>query len=318
MLGGAVGLSLQYVGFGYAVILIDLYVIVLVGLGVLLGHVEETAPGGGPAEADRARPAPLLSEVTYRYRLYEVLLDQGLIAVAYYAAFRIRFDTATLSAFFVPFASSFPLVIAAQLAGLWFVGKYRQVWRSFGASEVVTILKGVTLGVMGSVGLVVYLYRFERFSRGVFLIDAVLVTLLLVASRVAIASIDEYLNRQRAAGRDVLIYGAGRGGALLVRKLLNDTRPGGMPVGFIDDDPAKRWMKLEGLPVLGGSLDLPGILGTRSISQVIVSIEDLAEEQLLRVDDICRARGVPLKRARFIIEDVSEVEASYDARRYGR
>jgi FlaA1/EpsC-like NDP-sugar epimerase len=91
-----------------------------------------------------------------------------------------------------------------------------------------------------------------------------------------------------------------------------------MPVGFIDDDPAKRWMKLEGLPVLGGSLDLPGILGTRSISQVIVSIEDLAEEQLLRVDDICRARGVPLKRARFIIEDVSEVEASYDARRYGR
>jgi UDP-GlcNAc:undecaprenyl-phosphate GlcNAc-1-phosphate transferase len=318
MLGGAVGLSLQYVGFGYAVILIDVYVVLLVGLGMLLGHVEESAPGGGPVEMDRSRPGPLVSEMTYRYRLYEVLLDQVVIAVAYYAAFRIRFDTDTLRAFFVPFATSFPLVIAAQLAGLWFVGKYRQVWRTFGSSEVITILKGVTLGVLGSVGVVVYLYRFERFSRGVFLIDAVLVTSLLIVSRVAIASIDEYLNRQRAAGRDVLIYGAGRGGALLVRKLMQDKRPGGMPIGFIDDDLSKRRMKLEGLPVIGASVDLPEILRTRSISQVIISIEDLPPDQLIHVERICRARGVPLKRARFAIEDIHEVEVLYDAVRYGR
>jgi UDP-GlcNAc:undecaprenyl-phosphate GlcNAc-1-phosphate transferase len=318
MLGGAVGLSMRHVGFGYAVILIDLYVVLLVGLGVLLGHVEESAPGGGPVEMDRSHPGPLVSEMTYRYRLYEVLLDQGLIAVAYYAAFRIRFDAATLGAFFVPFATSFPLVIATQLAGLWFVGKYRQVWRSFGSSEVVTILKGVLLGVLGSVCVVVYLYRFEGFSRGVFLIDAVVVTFLLIGSRVAIASIDEYLNRRRAAGRDVLIYGAGRGGALLVRKLMHDKRPGGMPIGFVDDDQSKRWMKLEGLPVLGASVDLPEILRTRSISQVIISIEDLPMEQVLRVEDMCRVRGVPLKRARFAIEDISEVEPSYDIVRYGR
>jgi UDP-GlcNAc:undecaprenyl-phosphate GlcNAc-1-phosphate transferase len=261
---------------------------------------------------------PMLLEVTYRYRLYEVLLDQALIAVAYYAAFRIRFDAPTLGAFFLPFAASFPLVIATQLAGLWFVGKYRQVWRSFGSAEVVTILKGVTLGVLGSVCVVVYLYRFERFSRGVFLIDAIVLTFLLIGSRVAIATIDEYLSRQRSAGRDVLIYGAGRGGALLVRKLLQDKRPGGMPIGFVDDDPSKRWMKLEGLPVLGSSVELPEILRTRSISQVIISIEDLPLDQLRRVEATCEARGVPLKRARFRIEDVSEIEVPVDVLRYGR
>jgi UDP-GlcNAc:undecaprenyl-phosphate GlcNAc-1-phosphate transferase len=318
ILGGAVGLSLQYVGFGYAVILIDMYVVLLVGLGVFLGHVEESVPGTGSIELDRTRSAPLLSEVTNRYRLYEVLLDQGLIAVAYYAAFRIRFDATTLSAFFVPFAASFPLVIVTQLAGLWLAGKYRHVWRSFGAAEVVTILKGVMLGVLGSVWVAVYLYRFERFSRGVFVIDAIVLTFLLIGSRVAIASIDQYLSRQRAGRRDVLIYGAGRGGALLVHKLLQDKRPGGMPVGFVDDDSSKRWMTLEGLPVMGSCIDLPEILRSRPISQLIISIEDLPDDRLLRVEQICRERGVPLKRARFTIEDVNELETAYDAVRYGR
>ena len=318
MLGGAVGLSMKYVGFGYAIILIDLYVIVLVGMGVVLGHVEESAHAGGPVEMERGHTAPLLAELTYRYRLYEVLLDLGLIAVSYYAAFRIRFDGPAIAGFFVPFSVSFPIVIATQLAGLWFVGKYRQVWRSFGSAEIITILKGITLGVLGSVCVVVYLYRFERFSRGVFLIDAVILTFLLIGSRVAIATIDDYLSRQRAAGHDVLIYGAGISGALLVRKLLQDKRPGGMPIGFIDDDPAKRWLKLEGLPVVGTGFDLAEILRARSISQVIISIEDLSEDQLLRADDVCRACGVPLKRARFTIESVGDVEPAFDVVHYGR
>ena len=317
MLGGAVGVSMQYVGFGYAIILIDLYVIVLVGMGVVLGHVDESR-AAGMLDLDGGGSAPLVAELTYRYRLYEVLLDLGLISVAYYAAFRIRFDGSQIDAFFVPFSVSFPIVIAAQLAGLWFVGKYRQIWRSLGASEIITILKGITLGVAGSVVAVVYLYRFERFSRGVFILDAVILTFLLIGARLAISTIDDYLSRQRAAGRNVLIYGAGRCGALLVRKLLRDTRPDGIPVGYIDDDPAKRWVKLEGLPVVGASLDLPEILRLRSISEVIISIEELAGDQLQRVGEICRASGVPLRRARFTIEDVAEVEPTFDVVRYGR
>ena len=118
------------------------------------------------------------------------------------------------------------------------------------------------------------------------------------------------------AGDRVLEVGPGLG--ILTRKLLQDRSPGGMPIGFIDDDPQKRWLKLEGLPVLGAALDLPEILRTRAVSEVIISIEDLPFDRLLSLQDICAARGVPLKRARFAIEDVSLEPAAFDLVGYDR
>ena len=60
------------------------------------------------------------------------------------------------------------------MAGLAIAGKYRQVWRSFGAPELIGIIKGVWMGVASSALVILYLpYRFEGFSRLVFAIDAV-------------------------------------------------------------------------------------------------------------------------------------------------
>ena len=70
---------------GSAAIPIALYLILLAGIGIVLGHVEAHAP-----EADRGTP-PLVSEVAYQKRMYEVMLDVALVSIAYYAAFRLRF-----------------------------------------------------------------------------------------------------------------------------------------------------------------------------------------------------------------------------------
>ena len=112
-------------------------------------------------------------------------------------------------------------------------------------------MKGVAFGVTASVMLVVALYRLEGFSRGVFALDAVIAFCLLVASRGATSSIDVYLRKRRAVGKPALIYGAGRGGALLVRELLQNRDIGILPIGFIDDDARKQNLLIEGIPVLG-------------------------------------------------------------------
>ena len=88
------------------------------------------------------------------------------------------------------------------MAGLAIAGKYRQVWRSFGAPELIGIIKGVWMGVASSALVILYLpYRFEGFSRLVFAIDAVVLVFLLVGARVAITSTDDYLRRRRGVGR---------------------------------------------------------------------------------------------------------------------
>ena len=107
------------------------------------------------------------------------------------------------------------------------------------AAELGTLIKGLALGLTGSVLFVLFVFRFERFSRGVFVIDALVAWFLLVGARAVTSGIDSYLRKVRVRGRRVLVYGAGRGGTLLVREILQNPAAGFQPVGFIDDDPQK-------------------------------------------------------------------------------
>jgi UDP-GlcNAc:undecaprenyl-phosphate GlcNAc-1-phosphate transferase len=303
-LGGMIALALQHADVGYAAILIALYIILLAGIGVVLGHVEAHVTG----EAD-GQQQPLVSQVAYQNRVYEVLLDVALIALAYYAAFRFRFREPEFTHFLSYFAASFPLVLACQVAGLAMAGKYRQVWRSFGAAELVGIIKGVAFGFGLSAILILYLYSFQGFSRAVFVYDAVVLVFLLVGSRVAISSADEYLRRQRGTGRRILIYGAGVRGALLVRMLLEDRLHALMPVGFIDDDPAKRRLRLEGVAVVGAFPDLDALLSKGDIAEVIVSTKALDRARLAELAAVCRARNASVRVMRFALEEIGPVPA---------
>ncbi len=158
--------------------------------------------------------------------------------------------------------------------------------------------------------MILYLpYRFEGFSRLVFAIDAVVLLFLLVGARVAITSTDDYLRRRRGAGRRILIYGAGVGGALLVRALLEDRSHAVAPVGFIDDDPAKRRLRLEGLPVLGTFSDLPDLAARHEIAEVLVSIKALDRARLAEVAALCREHGVAIRSMRFALEEIGPVPA---------
>ena len=302
-LGGVVAVTLQRTEVGYAAILIALYLILLTSIAIVLGHVEAHT-----AEADRGAP-PLVSELAYRNRAYEVLFDVSLIALAYYAAFRFRFPGAGVGEFLHPFAASFPLVIACQIAGLALAGKYRHVWRSVGTAELILILKGIALGSAGSVLLVLGLYRFERFSRLVFAIDAGLLLLLLVGARIAATSVDQHLRNRRGSGRPALVYGAGAGGALLVRVLLEDASLGLHPVGLLDDDPAKRRLRLEGVPVIGGFAQLEALLADGRIREVIVSTRALDRTRLAQAAEICKTHDVTIRAMRFALDEIGPIPA---------
>jgi UDP-GlcNAc:undecaprenyl-phosphate GlcNAc-1-phosphate transferase len=249
-----------------------------------------------------------VSELTYQYRSYEVLLDMGLIALAYYGAYSIRFQEPEFSHFLEYFLRSFPLVIAIQTTAFAAAGKYRQVWRSFGSSETITILKGVAYGVSASVIATLYLFSFEGFSRIVYGLDAALLTFLMVGSRLVISQFDEYLRRQRGSGRKVLIYGAGRGGVLLLRELMQNAALNLQPVGFLDDAPAKRRLRVEGLPVLGPFADLGTIAERHGAAMVVISIQALAPAQLAAIHAACMAHGLHVRRMRFALDDLGPLE----------
>ena len=89
---------------------------------------------------------PLVVTFMYKRRVAEVFLDLALISVAYYAAYRLRFEGPEFEDHFREFLGSLPIVIAAQLIALFIIGAYRGVWHLFGLIDTVVFAKAVFLG----------------------------------------------------------------------------------------------------------------------------------------------------------------------------
>jgi FlaA1/EpsC-like NDP-sugar epimerase len=120
--------------------------------------------------------------------------------------------------------------------------------------------------------------------------------------------LDQYVRIRRTRGRSALIYGAGRGGALAARELLQNHTIGLAPLGFLDDDPRKRRLTIDGVSVLGSLGDLERLLDEtpHRISAVVVAIGDLPAGKFDHVCAACARRGVAVRRMRFALDEVRQ------------
>jgi FlaA1/EpsC-like NDP-sugar epimerase len=75
-----------------------------------------------------------------------------------------------------------------------------------------------------------------------------------------------------AGATPVLLFGAGDAGTGLLRAMLRDTAGKYLPVGLIDDDPAKRNLRIAGVPVLGGLADLRDAVRRSGASTIVFAI----------------------------------------------
>ena len=253
------------------------------------------------------RYTPLLFEVTYKRRVFEVLLDLALIVVAYYSAYVTRFDVG-FAANYPLFVQSLPLVIGCHLISFFIVGVYRGVWRYVSVSDVTTYAKGVVLGGLTTVMAVVTIYRFNGYSRSVFIINALFLGVLMIGTRASFRALAELASRHGPVRRRALVYGAGDRGALLVREVRNNRRYEYRVCGFIDDDPAKQSRRILGVPVVGTLERLQTAVAQKEVDIVIVSTKKIPADRLVVLREWCYVGGVQLLLLRFELEQVDTGE----------
>jgi len=219
-------------------------------------------------------------ELTYKRQMLLVILDFFLIAFSYYLSYRLRFESAEFAYFFKVFLRSLPAVIACKLVAFFILGVYRRIWRYMSVNDVLVYIKASTLASVLSITLVTFIYRFEDFSKGTFLIDWFLTTGLLIGTRGSFRLFVDTMKRKTLAGAAVLIYGAGRGGEILLRELLNNKKLKLKPLGFIDDDILKVGKKLQGYPIVGSCSDLESSLNKYEIDGLLISFGNKDSENL--------------------------------------
>jgi UDP-GlcNAc:undecaprenyl-phosphate GlcNAc-1-phosphate transferase len=170
------------------------------------------------------------------------------------------------------------------------------MWSTFGLHDLSTGLRGVGGGLVLSVLAVTYLYKFERFSRGVFVIDAVLLMLAILGTRLSFRILGRVAARGSPHRRRVVIYGAGSRGRLLARELQVNPSWGLNPVAFLDDKRGLHARRLVGVPVRGAAPDLARIIRSLSVEEVLLSSPAINGSVEAQVREVCAQLNVPVRR----------------------
>jgi UDP-GlcNAc:undecaprenyl-phosphate GlcNAc-1-phosphate transferase len=249
---------------------------------------------------------PVLMELTYKKQLLLVVLDFALVAFSYYLAYRLRFDKGEFVQFFPSFLQSLPAIIACKLLVFFILGVYRGIWGYMSSNDVFVYLKASFMATVLSVVVVTYIYRFEGFSKGVFVVDWLLTTAALMGTRGSFRIFQDILKRKSLCGMEVFIYGAGRGGEILLREILNNKRLGLKPLGFIDDDPLKTGKKLLGYPVLGKFKDLGSLVPKHHPGGLLISFNHRTRDTLSAISSECRRHDMFVKKFGIHLSDVEE------------
>ena len=306
-LSGVLALFVQQVKLDVSLAAIAGFTILLTLLGVYLAGVKVYDDTDEAIAQRDNSPYAFLVDLSYKRRIFEVLLDVVLILLAYWCAYAVKFGALSGSTAWNLFLRTLPVLVFVKMASFLVMGVYRGIWRYTSLDDLIVFVKAVIISSVLSVLAVLFAFRFEGFSRTIFIIDAVLMFMFLAGSRMAFRLFRQVLPVTHSGeGRRVLIYGAGDGGELLLRELLNNRALKYSPVGFLDDDPSKQGKLIHGLKVYSGNGDLAAVCRKKDVDELLISSSMMSEERLRTVQDICRNQNIAVKRMRITIEDLSD------------
>ena len=303
IVAGLLSLLVSRLAVMQSLALIGAFSVVLAIIGVYLSKVKVYEETDEDLATQNHAVFAFLINLSHKRRIFEVFLDAFLITLSYYSAYVMLFGSFERSNNWDLFIRTVPLLIVLKLAAFLVVGVYRGIWRYTSIEDFLTFTKGVVIGSVLSVVAVLLLYRFQNFSRAVFVLDGIILLLLIVGSRMAFRIIRQFLpSGAPASGRRVLIYGAGDGGEMILRELRNNSALNYLPVGFIDDDPFKQDKVIGGLRVFEANGSLASICREKNIQEILVSSQSISHETLQNVREVCRREDIALSQAYLKIE----------------
>lgn len=303
ILAGALALFVRKLQVSQSLALIAVFTIVLTIVGVYLAKVKVYEEQEAEIALQNHAVFGFLLNLSHKRRIFEIILDIILITLSYYASYVLLFGSIEQSGDWELFIKTLPFLIVLKLFAFLTVGVYRGIWRYTGIKDFITFFKGVIIGSVLSVLVILLLYRFQNFSRAVFILDGIILFLAIAGSRMAFRLFRQILPMPMSEnGRNVLIYGAGDGGEMVLRELKNNPEWQYKPIGFVDDDPLKKDKVIHGLKVFGGNGNLQNICRANNIEEILVSFRNISPERLKEVKIICQEADVSLKRALIKIE----------------
>ena len=244
-----------------------------------------------------------------RHRIWQLVADAGLIALAWYLAFALRFDQGVPRYYDTLFRRTILIVVAIKLVVFVLFRFYDRWWRYVSIRDMWSAVRGVTAASLVA-SLTVYFIApvaQVRLPRSVAVMDWLLLLGLIAGTRLFARSVIERPGTGRlvARGKEVLVVGAGDAGQLTIREMQRNRQLGYTPIGLIDDDPRKKNLRIHGVRVLGTTEELAHILRDNRPDEVLIAIPSGSGEARQRIVTVTRENNVPVKTLPGLYELIS-------------
>ncbi len=254
----------------------------------------------------------------HRHSLPQIAVDGALVALAYWLAYRLRFDgpAGVPQRFQDLFAATLPPVVIGSPVVFAALGLYAKWWRYVTQRDYVRILQAIVVATLLLPAYIALVKPVTTASgaefgatvtapSGVLALFFLLTLVFVGGTRFVARSVYERpLRGFRARGdaRGILIVGAGDGGRLVLREILRNPELGLKPVGFVDDDPLKARLRIDGVKVLGTTSELGRILEEVEPDEVTIAIPSAPGIVRANVVRACRDRGIPVRTLPTVFE----------------
>jgi len=201
----------------------------------------------------------------------------------------------------------FPLTVGLKALIFFLMDVYRGMFRYVSLSDILRVFRATIVSSLVIIFIILATFRFQGFSRAVFILDAGLTFMLIGGFRLAIRLFFQQYEKGKVNGHmlpniiqskgdiPIIIIGAGNTGEKILREINNNPRLKYYVVGYVDDDPIKSRRSIHGVPILGKIAELPGLVSKYEVKELLLAIPSATGDQMRRIVERCEETGLPYK-----------------------
>jgi FlaA1/EpsC-like NDP-sugar epimerase len=222
------------------------------------------------------------------------------------AAFRLRFEFSVPQEMKAALWACLCVGVVTKVAVFHGFGLGRGMWRYFATSDLARVT-GANIVASAVSSAILLTGGPKPFPRSVLIIDFLLTLLASAGVRAATRLLVEVASRTPAGGQSrAFIYGAGAAGSLLLHEARSNGRLNHLICGFIDDNPNKLHMLVNGVLVCGAGTDLPALVAAHRAREVLIAIPSATGAQMSRIIAHCQRAGAAFRTVPAISELVAD------------
>jgi FlaA1/EpsC-like NDP-sugar epimerase len=279
-------------------------------------YIEEILPKKLPLDLEYVRHPSLFKDLQYlvlgvketvckalswklvlqnQSQIYLLCIDFVLCIASFGLAHVLRFEGIPHEETLNVFLHLLPAVVLLRLACFVYFGLYRTLIRYISYTDIWNVFKAVSTSSLLFLSLQ-FLFDFRSFARSVFMLDGLCLFLSMTALRLGSRLFHEWQGRSQNAEEKqrVFIFGAGTAGALAFR-YLQASQEAYEVIGFLDDDPVKRYKTLYGRKVLGNRYNLKALVRLYQAHEVLLALPKAPSRDIAAILQACHNAAVPYR-----------------------